>query len=97
MKKSEVAKLIKQAKKEERFTLTEAESKMLLSAYGIPVVQEAVVKSAEEAVSRSREIGFPVVLKGHGSRLTHKPERGLVKVNLRSVSEIRRAYREIKT
>jgi acyl-CoA synthetase (NDP forming) len=91
-----VAELIDRVKKEDRLSLTEAESKILLSAYGIPVVEEAVVTSEDEAVSRSREMGFPVVLKGHGARLTHKTERGLVKVNLRSVSEIRRAYRQIK-
>jgi acetyltransferase len=88
-----VAELIDRVKKEERLSLTEAESKILLSAYGIPVVEEAVVTSEDEAVSRSREMGFPVLLKGHGAKLTHKTERGLVKVNLRSVSEIRRAYR----
>lgn len=91
-----VAELIDRVKKEDRLSLTEVESKILLSAYGIPVVKEAVVTSEDEAVSRSREMGFPVVLKGHGARLTHKTERGLVKVNLRSVSEIRRAYRQIK-
>jgi acyl-CoA synthetase (NDP forming) len=91
-----VAELIDRVKKEERLSLTEAESKQLLSAYGIPVVEEAIVTSEDEAVSRSREMGFPVVLKGLGARLTHKTERGLVKLNLRSVSEIRRAYRQIK-
>lgn len=91
-----VAELIDRVKKEERLSLTEAESKILLSAYGISIVEEAIVTCEDEAVSMSKEIGFPVVLKGHGVKLTHKTERGLVKVNLRSVSEIRRAYRQIK-
>lgn len=92
-----VAKLIERVKKEERLSLTEAESKTLLNAYGIPVVEEAVVTSEDEAVAVSKELGLPVVLKGYGTRLTHKTERGLVKVNLRSASEIRKAYRQIKT
>src|SRR3989339_1174995 len=92
----EITELIDRVKKEGRFSLTEAESKILLSAYGIPVVEEAIVTGEEEAVSMSREMGFPVVLKGHGARLIHKTERGLVKLNLRSVSEVRRAYRQIK-
>jgi acyl-CoA synthetase (NDP forming) len=91
-----VAELIDRAQKEERSCLTEAESKILLSAYGIPVVEEAIVTSEDEAVAKSRETGFPVVLKGYGARLIHKTERGLVKLNLRSVAEIRRAYRQIK-
>jgi len=92
----DVAELIDLVKKEKRMSLTESESKALLSAYGVPVVEEAVVESEDDAVSRSKEMGFPVVLKGHGAKLTHKTERGLVKVNLRSVAEIRRAYRRIK-
>ena len=88
---------IDRVRKEERLSLTEAESKSLLSTYGIPVVEEFVVTSEEEALSRSREIGFPVVLKGLGAQLTHKTERGLVKVNLCSVEKIRQAYGEIKT
>ncbi len=96
MNMPEITELIDRVKKEGRFSLTEAESKILLSAYGIPVVEEAIVTGEEEAVSMSREMGFPVVLKGHGARLIHKTERGLVKLNLRSVSEVRRAYRQIK-
>ncbi len=91
-----VAELIDRVKKEERLSLTETESKTLLSAYGIPVVKEAVATSEDEAVSISREMGFPVVLKGYGVKLAHKTERGLVKVNLHSAAEIRRAYRQIK-
>ncbi|MGD0278882.1 MAG: acetate--CoA ligase family protein [Smithella sp.] len=93
---SNAAELIERAKKEKRLSLTESESKTLLRNYGIPVVEEAVAESEDDAVSLSREMGFPVVLKGHGSKLTHKTERGLVSVNLRSVSEVRHAYRRIK-
>ncbi len=96
MNMSDVAALLNRVKKEERSSLTESESKKLLSAYGIPVVEEAVVTSADKAVLQAREMGFPVVLKGHGAKLTHKTERGLVRVNLRSVSEVRQAYRRIK-
>ena len=96
MNMSNAAELIECAKKEKRISLTESESKILLKNYGIPVVEEAVARSEDEAVSQSREMGFPVVLKGHGSKLTHKTERGLVSVNLRSDSEIRHAYRRIK-
>ncbi|WP_051327578.1 acetate--CoA ligase family protein [Desulfatibacillum aliphaticivorans] len=91
-----VAELLDCVKKEERASLTEAESKILLSAYGIPVVEEAIVTEEDDAASQAQKIGFPVVLKGHGARLTHKTERGLVKVNLRSDFEVIQAYRQIK-
>ena len=83
-------------KEKKRASLTEAESKILLSAYGIPVVGEAIVTEEEDAVSQAQKMGFPVVLKGHGAKLTHKTERGLVKVNLRSDFEVIQAYRQIK-
>jgi acyl-CoA synthetase (NDP forming) len=95
VKMSGVVELINKARKEKRLSLTEAESKKLLSAYGIPVVEESVVNTQESAVVQSRAVGFPVVLKGLGSKLTHKTERGLVKLNLRTAAEVRRAYREI--
>ena len=92
----EVVELIDRARKDGRQSLTEAESKRLLSLYGIPVVKETIVTEEEEAVIQSGATGFPVVLKGLGAKLIHKTERGLVKINLRSAEEVRRAYREIK-
>ena len=80
--------LIKQALDSENSTLNEADSKRLLSAYGIPVIDEAVCLNPEDAAARAEEIGFPVVLKGLGARLTHKTERGLVRLGLDSAGEI---------
>ena len=91
----EALKLINDARKEGRQSLTEAESKKLLRDYGIPVVDEIIVTSEDEAVRQSDSIGFPVVIKGLGARLTHKTERGLVKMNIRSADDVRRAYREV--
>lgn len=91
-----VVELINRVRKEKRLSLTEAESKTLLSAYGIPVVKEIIIISEDDAVLQSKAIGFPVVLKGLGTKLTHKTERGLVKVNLKSEEEVRQAYNKIK-
>jgi len=91
-----VIELINQVRKEGRLSLTEAESKTLLSAYGVPVVEETIVSSEDQAAAQSGITGYPVVLKGLGAKLTHKTERGLVKVNLKSENEVRRAYREIR-
>ena len=88
--------LIGQAIKEGRLSLNEAESKTLLSQYGLPIVEETVVVSEEAAVAQAQVMGFPVVLKGLGSKLTHKTERGLVKLNLWSVEDVHRAYHEIQ-
>ena len=91
----EVVKLIRMARAEGRTALTEAESKELLKNYGLPVVDECVATSLDEAVMEAEAAGFPVVVKGLGARLTHKTERGLVKLNLKSAEEVRKAAAEI--
>ncbi len=77
--------------------LDEAESKSLLKIYGVPVVNESVARNAAEAAAQARLCGFPIVLKGLGRRLTHKTERGLVRVNLQSEQAVRRAFDEVRS
>jgi acyl-CoA synthetase (NDP forming) len=77
-------------------SLTEAQSKKLLKSYGVPVVEETVALTIEEAVSQASIIGFPVVVKGLGPKLTHKTERGLVKLNLHLAEEVASACLEIQ-
>jgi acyl-CoA synthetase (NDP forming) len=79
------------AKIQGKTTLNEAESKQLLAFYGVPVVEESIASTLEEAVESAREIGFPIVLKGFGAGLTHKTEHGLVRMGLNNAEEIRHA------
>jgi acyl-CoA synthetase (NDP forming) len=88
--------IIEKAKAQNRNTLTEAESKLFLKEFGIPVVEEFVVKNIKEAQQKSEEIGFPVVLKGLGAKLTHKTEKGLVKLNLKNKKDVGLAAQHIK-
>ena len=74
--------LLKEAKQAGKTALNESESKQLLKAFGIPVVSETVVFNKDDALSASREIGFPVVLKGLGSTFLHKTEQGMVHLNI---------------
>ncbi len=76
--------------------LSEHESKQILHAYGIPVVQEIVAATEEDAVAAALEIGFPIVLKGLGTRLTHKTERGLVHTHLKTKAGILSAVESIQ-
>ncbi len=88
--------IIEKAKSQKRKALTEAESKEVLKKYGIPVVEEKAVKTIEETYIAAKKIGYPVVLKGLGSRLTHKTEKGLVKLNLKNKEDVRSAVLYIK-
>jgi succinyl-CoA synthetase beta subunit len=63
-------------------TLSEAESKALVAAHGIPVPDERIVPDAAAAVDAAGTIGYPVVLKLNGDAIAHKTERGLVRLRL---------------
>ena len=88
--------LVNESIKEITISLTEAQSKKLLKRYGVPVLEETVVLTIEEAIAKAGVIGFPVVVKGLGVKLTHKTERGLVKLNLRSAEDVKSACLDIK-
>jgi acyl-CoA synthetase (NDP forming) len=76
-------------------TLSEQDSKALLSAYGIPVPKERVVTSAAEAAKAAKRIGFPVVMKIVSADILHKSDLGLVEVGVRDEEEARRLYKRL--
>jgi acyl-CoA synthetase (NDP forming) len=79
----DIINVLEQAKQEGRKALTEAEAKEILKLYGVPVINEFIAQTPEDAVKYGRAFGYPVVLKGLGSKLTHKTDRGLVHLNLK--------------
>jgi acetyltransferase len=84
------------ATKSRRTLLTEVESKRVLAAYGIPVVQTEIATSENEAVDLAKKIGVPVVLKVFSETITHKSDVGGVKLNVHGATAVRRAFREIE-
>lgn len=75
--------------------LSEYEAKKLLKKAGIPVVKEYLAKSEREAIEYAKRIGFPVVLKACGKNIQHKTEKGLVKLNISGMAEVKKAYKEL--
>ncbi|MGZ4677057.1 MAG: acetate--CoA ligase family protein [Acidimicrobiia bacterium] len=76
-------------------TLSEAESKALVAAHGIPVPDERIVPDAPAAVAAAEQIGFPVVLKLNGDAIAHKTERGLVRLNLPDAAAVEQAATDL--
>lgn len=91
-----VDQIIQTARQADRTLLTESESKQILAAYGIPVVQTCVAHSENEAVDCANAIGYPVVLKLLSQTITHKSDVGGVQLNLSDADAVRRAYRMIE-
>src|SRR5438132_7793181 len=90
------AKIIETASQSGRTILTEFESKQLLAAYGIPIVETWVATSETEAVKCAEEIGYPVVLKLFSETITHKTDVGGVQLNLLGADEVRIGYQAIE-
>lgn len=87
--------VIDKARGEGRTILTEIESKELLRAAGIDVIDTRLAKSKEEAIAISRKLGFPVVLKIASPDISHKSDAGGVRLGLKTASEVGKAYGSI--
>jgi len=88
-------KLIEEAIKKRQTILSEYESKQLLAYYDIPVTREALVKNRESLLETAGEIGYPVVFKSCSSEITHKTEKGLIRLDIRNNEEAAVAFEEI--
>ena len=71
--------------------LSEFDSKQLLRTYGIATVEEALAQNADEAVSLSLSLGYPVAIKLCASGLAHKTERNLVRLGISGDEAVRSA------
>ncbi len=88
--------IIDHARETGRELLTEAESKQLLAAYGIPTTPTLIATSAKEAGEMAAKLGFPIVVKLHSETITHKTDVGGVKLNLQTPAEVAEAFDAIK-
>jgi len=75
--------------------LDEHISKKILAGYSIPVVEEKIAVSAEDAFDAARSFGFPVVMKGILPGEIHKTESGLVRLGVSSEEEIKKIFGEL--
>src|SRR5262249_29739181 len=76
-------------------SLSETDRFGLLSGAGVPMAQVIAVKSADAAVEAAERIGYPVVLKGTSPTIAHKTEQGLIRVQLSTRDEVRKAFNEL--
>ncbi|BBK43997.1 hypothetical protein STVA_40170 [Allostella vacuolata] len=70
----------------------EREAKRILAAAGIPVVEDRLVRTAEEAGAAAAQFGGPVVLKVSSPDILHKTEVGGVVVGLASPADAAAAF-----
>jgi len=78
---------------ERRKVLTEMESKALLGAFRIPVVNTAIAHTPNEALVLAESIGFPVAMKINSPDVSHKSDVGGVKLNITNAPGARDAFK----
>lgn len=87
--------ILQKARKEKRTLLTEIESKDLLEEAGIPVAKAKLARTKPQAISLSKEMGFPVALKIVSPDVIHKSDSGGVKLGLSNATQVSKAYSDI--
>jgi acetyl coenzyme A synthetase (ADP forming)-like protein len=93
--KTTVRNILDKVKSEGRTSLTAPEGKLVCDAYGIPVPQEGVAKSAAEASKLATQMGFPVVLKIVSPEILHKTEAGGVLVGVKDAAAVEQGFAAI--
>jgi acetyl-CoA synthetase (ADP-forming) len=67
----------------------------LVAAYGIAVPRAVACATSDQAVAAATTIGFPVVLKGSITGVTHKTELQAVKLGLDDAADVAAAWQDI--
>lgn len=78
-----------------RRALTQTEAKQVLAAFHIPVVRSLAAASADAAVARAAEIGYPVALKIDSPDISHKSDIDGVRLDLADSDAVREAYAQV--
>jgi len=73
----------------------EFDSKQLLKMCGIPVEDELIAKTIDEAAGFAQKIGYPVVMKGLAPGEIHKTESGLVRLGITTSDGIKTAFEDL--
>ncbi len=84
--------IVRDALAEGRDQLSSLESKELLDAFRIPVIQTKFASSAEGAASAANAVGYPVVMKISSKDVSHKSDVGGVALNLAGSEQVREMF-----
>ena len=87
--------LLKDGQKRGHLLLGEALE--LLKCYGFPMPAYGLARSETEALQFWNSVQGPVALKIHSPHISHKSDRGAVRLNLDSAADIRKALLELQS
>jgi len=93
--KEEALKVIEEVLSQGRKSLVEYEAKQVLKAYGLPLPEEKLAKTVDEAIKYANEIGYPVVMKLMSPQILHKSDAKVVMLNIKNDEELKQKWEEI--
>ncbi len=94
--RSRAAEILEKVRSEGRKFVMEPEAKQILSAYGVPVTNEAICTSPDEAVMVAERIGYPVAMKVVSPQVVHKTEFKAVCLNVPNDKDVAEIYRSFE-
>ncbi|WP_048151575.1 acetate--CoA ligase family protein [Palaeococcus ferrophilus] len=93
--KEEALKVIEAVKVSGRNSLVEYEAKQVLKAYGLPVPEEKLAKTLDEALRYAEELGYPVAMKLMSPQILHKSDAKVVLLNIKTPEELKEKWEVI--
>ncbi len=93
--KDEALKVINDVLSKGRKALVEYEAKQVLKAYELPVPDEKLAKTLDEALEYAKELGYPVVLKLMSPQILHKSDAKIIALNIKNEEELKKKWEEI--
>ncbi len=75
--------------------LSEDDSKLLISDYGIPTTHPELARTEAEVVKIAKKKGYPVVLKIQSPDITHKSDSGGVALNIENEVMVRASFKNM--
>lgn len=93
--KDTVKRIISDYRKRSELQVSEADAKLILKAYGIPIPAGHLAESSAQAAEIAELLGFPLAMKIVSPEVIHKSDAGGVALNLSSVDEVKKAYKQM--
>ncbi|AMO86584.1 succinyl-CoA synthetase subunit alpha [Solibacillus isronensis B3W22] len=76
--------------------LTEYTSKKFLQQFDLPITNEQLVTTEQEAIEVIKDFQYPLVLKGMSPQILHKTDKGLVSLNITSEEQAIEEFNKLK-
>lgn len=86
---------IPEKKAENAIALSEFDSKKVLAEFGVPVGEEIITTSEDEAAAFAEKTGLAYAMKIESADILHKSDVGGVKLNIKGGDAAREAFKEI--